>query len=707
MSGHLADFHTNYGRKSATKPHIGIGAACLLGSARDWWCQLRCLVLTFAFLSLSFSSRAMASNPQDLGFQLRLVKETSAYHRGESILLEISYSSSTKDKYQVSTNSALQGIAIHVAPSDGVLDLNVLRFEHGWAGSAIGSVGVLSSQPEARQIDLCSLYRFGKAGHYSVGITSNEVSRIKSADEGGGLENLTLESNSVEFDILPPDPSWAAAELDSIQLELNNTEAGAADRAVSRLGRLDTPASVGKLLQIYLGRADRAVPEWLLASTLRESSQLEAIIPALEAALSDPSTNVPSSLPQLLADLHTRKDLGVQPRYPTDDAKKPEWEAKAKRRRELQQKYFKEADDLLRGSITKRSGSQRAAAIYQAWYDAEVSYHTQPSSADALSELRFNVLAVESELNHAQRLQFVVMARQTMSHQLLLPIIRSLASDSGTAGASFNDIEPYKLWCEDAPEECQSAILVDVQRSQFRTDKNIILLIEEGEHAELDSVLKEQLSDPKARQDWGQSQRLAALVLRAASRNLAAPVKAWLTEITGKPDCGADVEASLLGYLFRLGDPTAGKRLSSGLWDRKDDCGGQLLRSLHAVRYSDELLPLVSHALKSPNPSTVTQAALFLGEHGSPSSQDLLWQRLESLWTAWHDRASELQVAAMNFSASANPVQQANQLEQALASALAHAKNWKLSPAEIDRLCSGCLTDACREVADGHRVLNL
>jgi hypothetical protein len=679
----------------------------LLGFAPNGWCQLRRLLVPIGSLSLLFSSLVMASNPRDLAFQLRLVKETPVYHLGESILLEVSYSTPTKDKYQVSTSSALQGIAIHVVPSDGVLDLNVLRFEHGWAGSAIGSMGVLSSQPETRQIDLCSLYRFGKAGHYSVGITSNEVSRIKSADEGGGLENLTLESNSVEFDILPPDPSWAAAELDSIQLELNSTEPGAVNRAVGRLGRLDTPASVRKLLQIYLGRADTAVPEWLLASTLRESSQLEAIIPALEAALSDPSTNVPSSLPQLLADLHTRKDLGVQPPYPTDDAKKPEWEAKAKRRREFQQKYFKEADDLLRGSLTKRSGSQRAAAIYQAWYDAEVSYHTQPLSADALSELRFNVLAVESELHHAQRLQFIVMARQTMSHQLLLPIIRSLASDSGTAGASFNDIEPYKLWCEDAPEECQSAILADVQRSQFRTDKNIILLMEEGEHAELDGALKEQLSDSKVRQDWGQSQRLAALVLRVASRNLAVPVKAWLTELTGKPGCGTDVEASLLGYLFRIGDANAGKRLSSELWDRKDDCGGQVLRSLHAVRYSDELLPIVTQALNSPNPITITQAALFLGEHGSRSSEDLLWQRLESLWAAWHDRASELQVAPMNFGAGSNPGQQAAQLEQALAPALAHAKNWKLSPAEIDRLRSGCLTDACREVADGHRILNL
>src|SRR2546429_8568207 len=101
------------------------------------------------------------------------------------------------------------------------------------------------------------------------------------------------------------------------------------------------------------------------------------------------------------------------------------------------------------------------------------------------------------------------------------------------------------------------------------------------------SPLKEQLSDPKVRQDWAQSQRVAAVILRAASRNLAVPVKAWLIELTGKPGCAADVEADLLGYLFRIGDPTAGKLLSSELWDRKDDCGGQVLRSLHAVRYSE------------------------------------------------------------------------------------------------------------------------
>jgi hypothetical protein len=470
---------------------------------------------------------------------------------------------------------------------------------------------------------------------------------------------------------------------------------------------LDTIASVRKLLQFYLLQIEIAGPEWLVASTLRESSQLEMIIPALEAALSDPSTKIPSTLPQLLADLHTRKDLGTLPPYPTDDASKLEWTATAKHRSDVHDKYFEQADALLIASIPKRSGPQRATAIYQAWYDAEVSNRTKPLSPDILSELRFKVLAAENELTHAQRLQVVVSVRQTMPHQLLLPIIRSLASDSGTAGASFNSIESYRAWCEDAPEECRSAILADIKRSQFRTSRNVILLVKEREDIEFDSPLKEQLNDPHLHQDLAQAQRLSALILRAASRNLAAPVKAWLIELTGKPGCAADVEADLLGYLFRIGDPTAGKLLSSELSDRKDDCGGQVLRSLHAVRYSDELLPIASKALNSPNPITVTQAALFLGEHGSPSCRDLLWQQLQSLWATWQDRASELQVAPMNFSAGSNTAQQVAQLEQALASAITHARNWKLNPAEIDRLRSGCLTDGCREVADGHMFLNL
>jgi len=72
-------------------------------------------------------------------------------------------------------------------PSDGLLDLNVLRFEHGCAGSFSVAWGVLEFTTGNPAKSICAACTgFEKAGHYSVGITSNEVSRIKSAEEGGG-----------------------------------------------------------------------------------------------------------------------------------------------------------------------------------------------------------------------------------------------------------------------------------------------------------------------------------------------------------------------------------------------------------------------------------------------------------------------------------------------------------------------------------------
>jgi hypothetical protein len=41
------------------------------------------------------------------------------------------------------------------------------------------------------------------------------------------------------------------------------------------------------------------------------------------------------------------------------------------------------------------------------------------------------------------------------------------------------------------------------------------------------------------------------------------------------------------------------------------------------------------------------------------------------------------------------------QLEQALVSALVRGANWKLTLAEQERLQEGCLTEKCRDIADG------
>src|ERR1700730_18018136 len=126
-----------------------------------------------------------ATNPEDIEFRARVVKDTHAYHMGESIELEIVYSSQSEKKYQRNSTSSLENVNLRLTPPDGVVDLRPLRWEGGWAGSVISGMGYLSSQPVTQQLDLCAWYRFYKPGHYSIIITSKEVSRLKSAGEDG------------------------------------------------------------------------------------------------------------------------------------------------------------------------------------------------------------------------------------------------------------------------------------------------------------------------------------------------------------------------------------------------------------------------------------------------------------------------------------------------------------------------------------------
>jgi hypothetical protein len=161
----------------------------------------------------------------------------------------------------------------------------------------------------------------------------------------------------------------------------------------------------------------------------------------------------------------------------------------------------------------------------------------------------------------------------------------------------------------------------------------------------------------------------------------------------------------LIGYLFRVAPEDGGNRLATALQAANSSCGIEILRTLHSVRPSDDIIPIATRALDSPNFAVAQSAALYLGDHGAVSTEDALWRRLEALWSAWQGRSSELPDAVTNFTPDTEA--QAAMLEPALASALAHATHWKLSPAELNRLHSGCLTQTCREIADGKLSLNL
>lgn len=671
--------------------------------------------IVIGFLCCVHSVPVIATqNPGDIDLHLRLTQEKSVYHLGEPIGFELSFSSRSQGKYRGSFTTpspGLGGTTLALDPADGVFDLLRLRRNSGFfAGSILSGTGYVGSSPVTQQGELTEWYRFLKPGHYRLTVTSDQVSRIKTSDEGGGIEHLVLESNPVEFDILPRDPAWETQQF-AENLRILDSTASVPDhiRALRSLVLLDSPAAAEKIAQLYLQLdvADSSTRNIAEVSEidrgLLESSHLEVIIPLLEGALSNPTSNPELHLPDVLADLKVRQRFGPLPEYATNPAKQSQWQEENKQRNLAHDEYASQANALLLGTLKRRTGRERTEALYHVWYNAKM-HDSHTLSPELIDQLGLEVLNSANDLTPSQQTGFLFLAWQIMSHEQLRPLIRLLASQTPADPSNYPG-EVYRLWCKEWLEECSAAILSDAVKPDSRVPAYLVLLMSESEHPEFNQQLKQQLADEGVFHDSQAAQRTAALVLRVGSRNLVPAVESVADQFSTKPGA-CQVEGYLFAFLFRVAPEDAAKRVSAALHGPRDFCASQFFRVFHQARFIDAMIPVAIHALDSPNLHAAGTAALFLAEHAGPSAQEALWQRLESFRNAWSDHPADLRAAA-SAPFGNEEREQAAGLEQCLVSALTHAHNWKLSSSELNRLRVGCFTDQCRSIADGKMSLNL
>jgi hypothetical protein len=648
-----------------------------------------------------------AANPQDIQFKISFAANKSFFNVGEPLEIEILYSTEVEKKYRGSWSAPRPGMVSVIPklrPTEGTIDLASVRDYMPPAGPFLSSNGFLGLQAVTQRMDLGDWYRFQKPGHYSLSVQSNEVSMAKLAEDGGGWEFLSLESNTLEFDVVA-DPAWSASQVGEITRALKDGDEAERYHALHRLVVLDTPQSVQKLAQLYFSKSELSESDRGRAyQGLLESSQIEVIIPLAEAALSDPRVEVREGMADLLAALQVRKELGVLPPPPSDPAGQSEWKERYEARTAVFQKYLAKANERVNQTITRRAGPERAAATYLVWFTAERENSFKPVAPETLSRLRDEVLAVAPELAPGNRIQLLTTLWLSEPHWRLKPTALSLVENRGKAD-NFSLDEAYKFWCEGWPQECGATILAEAIQPGTTTSKNAVFLLSESEHAELDKVLTERLQDPRTMQDSWESQRVAAIILRAGSRKLRPAVDEFLDKYVGQPSYGCEIQGYLIGYLFRSAPADARQRFAQET-SSTHPCASQLLRALNTVRYSDELIPLAVAELDSNDLSSAAMAAIFLGVHGSARAQLALWRRLERLQGDWRERAAELRGAnTVGFQIDART--QAAQLEQALASALVAGANWKLAPGDVDHLRASCLTQGCRDAAEGKMSLGL
>jgi hypothetical protein len=652
---------------------------------------------------------ASAANPQDIQFKISFAANKSFFNVGEPLEIEILYSTQVEKKYRGSWSAprpGMVGVIPKLRPTEGTIDLASVRDYMPPAGSFLSSNGFLGLQAVTQRMDLGDWYRFQKPGHYSVSVQSNEVSMAKRAEDGGGWEFLSLESNTLEFDVVA-DPAWSASEVGEITRALKDGDEAERYRALHRLVVLDTPQSVQKLAQLYFSKSELTESDRGRAyQGLLESSQIEVIIPLAEAALSDPGVEVREGMADLLAAIQVRKKLGVLPPPPSDPAGQSEWKERYEARTAVFQKYLAKANERLNQTIARRAGPERAAATYLVWFTAERENSFNPVAPETLSRLGDEVLATAPELTPGNRIQLLTTLWSSEPHWRLKPVVLGLVENRSKTD-NFSLDEAYKFWCEGWPRECGATILTEAIRPGTTTSKNAVFLMAKSEHPELDDILNARLKDPEMLYDSWESQRVAAIILRAGSRKLRPSVDEFLDKYVAQPRYGCEIEGYLIGYLFRTAPADATKRFTEETGS-DHPCANQLLRTLNTVRYSDELIPLAVKALDAGDLASAGMAATFLGLRGPATVEAALWQRLETLREKWRERATELCGADTGILYSGAPERGAQlergrtvQLEQSLVSALVRGASWKLTPGEQDRLREGCLTEACRDVAEG------
>src|SRR5579864_8322571 len=145
------------------------------------------------FLIFALGGLARAANGGDIDFHLTLTRDMRLYHQGEPIGFELSFTSENNQKYLISQSNpspAFGPVTIHLSPLEGALDPRALRLCWGGIGGSHLSSGpqYLSSKPITEHGELTEWYRFQKPGHYTMSVTSRDVSRPRSRDDGGGVE---------------------------------------------------------------------------------------------------------------------------------------------------------------------------------------------------------------------------------------------------------------------------------------------------------------------------------------------------------------------------------------------------------------------------------------------------------------------------------------------------------------------------------------
>ncbi len=556
---------------------------------------------TAAITALVSSAELRAQNPAQssnpaLKLELRCAAPCS-FRQGESIWLDLNYSASTPNNYTVLSNYTDRDIAreeFTVTPMEGTSDpvAPYMRIVQVQAGSFNFKRKPLSETPVTVRMSLNQWVRFDRPGEYRVTVMSPRVS--------GGAQP---KSNEIAMKIVPADAQWQAEQMTRIRGALGAMrplQAGDAPDVIRELCDLGTEeAAIEMARRMGADKVSFRLYEFgLIRSPFKATGIRE-----LERLLASPDVPV------------TELFLAGLANVSVDPASEPV--------------------ELVRRAMAER------AAVRQKLMDVlpvkrgpalAASANALLSSNDLPQGDRTRVAAILAgkfgDLPPDEQIQYLSDARNSFTRDQRISIYRAMFEsnadgDWGLAGAALS------RWYPLDPVGARAAILAEMQRPAPRLLSRFLINLPDKTLPEVETALARHFVDAT---DVNNKVNLAELLQRYATAAVLPIVLPRLTAGIGRMNCNAQNAA--IGYVLKV-DPPAGRELIQRALPlpKNDRCGFLSRIGMEANPFLEEL---ALSRLNESSADDVSDAAWYLGRHGSAAAEPYLRDRYE----AWARNAS-------------------------------------------------------------------
>ena len=604
----------------------------------------------------------------------------TTFHIGEVIPLELSFTSPAEKKYQLDMatydrSGRLMEESFTVGPRSGWVDPLDLYFRArgGFIGGGLRGMQVLSAEPVVVYDELNEWVRFEKPGEYRVTVSSARASTLERPFRGSETRAV---SNQLRLTIIAAQPEWKEQTLQQALAVMN----GPASTRSPRPGEPDSHRDAIKALR-YLGTAAAAremahrVQDLDCRLGLAGSPARDAGLDEMKRLLRDPNVAIDGGFLDILSVLALPDGPGQR------------W----KDRQELENGFRQELISLL--------ALKRGAALATSTKTALESSGELPAE---LKQSLTKVLIANFDNLTAQEQADVIQRRlKGLDRETLLPLLRKVAQRyqdfpqlREMNAWNFNQASgaALKQWYAAAPEEARPAVLREILRPNPRFGADVLGMLPDQELPEEAHVLVAHLRTAVVQDAIV---NLASLIDRYAGVSVEPEVIAYLDPYLGKGACA--IQEPLLAWLLKVGPERARPRLEAVLAARKNTgCFRSMLVQVGNLQDSPILQEMALKALNDPDSQVVSNAAAYLGNHGTAAAEDALWAR----FTAWHERWAGHEAELRYIPGGSTDVQWESGAGQNMLLALGSGQGWLASEDQLRRLIALAVGTTQRQQAE-------